>query len=269
VAIDRKRILWGIALALGVVLLVLYAPVTLYKLVIIAIGGLCLREFMMIALPRHPSSSPVLGVILGVFLSGVLLFAQGGSHLWIGSLTLILFVTFAYYLFCQHDLDLVLSQVALTVFGCIYVGCLFSFSGLLRTLDRGHFWVFLTAGTTFLADTGAYFIGHLWGRHKLAPLVSPGKTVEGLIGGILASALAALICRFVFWGEFPLRHCLILSLLVGLVGPLGDLSESLIKRSVGVKDSGQMIPGHGGLLDRLDALLFTAPLVYYYAVFFF
>src|SRR4029453_9533668 len=264
---DRKRILWGLGLAPLVVLFILYAPVPLFKLIIIAVAALCLREFMTIALPAHPSSSPWLGVGLGIFFSGVLLFAEEGSQLWMGSLALILFITFAYYLFIPHELTLVLSQIALTVFGCVYVACLFSYTGLILGLEKGSFWFFFTGGTTFMADTGAYFAGHLFGRHKLAPRVSPGKTVEGLIGGILGSILAALIVRFLFWHDFSATHCGVLAVLVGLVGPLGDLSESLIKRSVGVKDSGQMIPGHGGLLDRLDALLFTAPLVYYYATF--
>ncbi len=118
-----------------------------------------------------------------------------------------------------------------------------------------------------MADTGAYFTGHLIGKHKLAPLVSPGKTVEGFIGGIVASILAAFFCKFIFWREFAFVPCLILGTLIGIVGPIGDLSESLIKRSVNVKDSGQFIPGHGGLLDRVDALLFTAPTVYYYVKF--
>src|SRR4030095_4540435 len=157
---DQKRILWGLGLAPLVVLFILYAPVPVFKLLIIAVGALCLREFMTIALPVHPSSSPWLGVILGLFLSVVLLFAQGGSHLWMGSLALILVVTFAYYLFISHDLPLVLPQIALTVFGCVYVACLFSYTGLLPGLEKGSFLIFFTAGTTFMADTGAYFAGH-------------------------------------------------------------------------------------------------------------
>jgi len=266
---DKKRILWGVLLAILVVLFVLFAPLALFKLLIIAVVGLCLREFMNIALPKHPTSAPSLGVILGLFLSGVLLFAEGGSELWIGSLALIVIVTFVYYLFAEHDLSLVLSQIALTIFGIIYVGCLFSYSGLLRGLPHGVFWVFLLAGATFMADTSAYFVGHLIGRHKIAPKVSPGKTVEGLIGGVIGSIIAAFLCRALFWKEFREADCWIIGVLVGVIGPLGDLSESLVKRSVGVKDSGHLIPGHGGLLDRLDALLFTAPLVYYYAKFFY
>src|SRR5262245_18277800 len=129
---DRKRILWGLGLAPLVVLFILYAPVPVFKLVIVAVSALCLREFMTLALPVPPSSSPWLGVGLGLSLSGVLLFARDGSELWMGSLALILVVTFAYYLFSVHELSLVLSQIALTVFCCVYVACLFSYTGLIH-----------------------------------------------------------------------------------------------------------------------------------------
>ncbi|MBL7684995.1 MAG: phosphatidate cytidylyltransferase [Deltaproteobacteria bacterium] len=180
-------------------------------------------------------------------------------------MALILVITFIYYLFCEHDLSIVLYQVSLTVFGCVYIACFFSYTGLIRHLEHGVFWIFLLAGATFMADTSAYLAGHLFGRHKLAPRVSPGKTIEGMIGGILGSILAAFICRFIFRSDYPAFHCITIGTLIGIVGPIGDLSESLIKRSVGVKDSGNLIPGHGGILDRVDALLFTSPLVYYYA----
>lgn len=263
-SIDAKKIYWGIGLAVLVILFVFYAPLWAFKTLIAVVSGACLIEFMNIALPKHPSSAPRLGVVLGTLFSVMILFVRD-PELWTTGLAAILFITFAYYLFTQHELDLVLSQIAITIFGCVYVACLFSYAGLLRGLDQGVFWIFILAGCTFSADTGAYFVGHWIGKHKLAPRVSPGKTIEGLIGGVLASMLAAYVCKLIFWQGFLDRDALILGALIGLIGPLGDLSESLIKRSVGVKDSGKLIPGHGGLLDRLDAVFFTAPLVYYYA----
>ncbi|MBF0492692.1 MAG: phosphatidate cytidylyltransferase [Deltaproteobacteria bacterium] len=265
--IDKKRIYWGLGLAVFAVLFVFYAPLALFKSFVIVVVALCLKEYMSIALPHHPSSSPQLGVVLGTILSAVILFAKGGSDLWIASLTLLVVTTFVFYLFRKHEMGLILHQIAITVLGCIYIASLFSYVGLMRALDHGVFWVFLVAGATFMSDTGAYFVGHAMGKHKLAPLVSPGKTVEGFVGGVLGSVLATFICKLVFWQAFPKKECVIIGVLIGVIGPLGDLSESLIKRSVDVKDSGQLIPGHGGLLDRVDALLFTAPLVYYYALF--
>ncbi len=266
---DHKKILWGILMAVLTVLFVLYAPPFIFKLAMIPVVGICLKELMEMSLPKHPSSSPLLGVGLGCLLSVVILFSKTGYELWVACLALIIIVTFAYYLFCDHDLTLAFSQIAFTVFGCLYIGCLFSYTGLLRARENGDFWIFLVAGSTFMADTSAYFAGHLFGKHKLAPRVSPGKTIEGLIGGIAGSVIAAFLCRFFFWQDFAFHDCIVLGILIGIVGPLGDLSESLIKRSVGVKDSGELIPGHGGLLDRLDAVLFTAPLIYYYSKIFY
>lgn len=261
---DQKKIYWGAGLAVAVTLFVFFAPLWMFKTLIVLVSGACLAEFMLIALPKDPTSAPRLGVVLGTLFSVMILFIND-TQLWIGGMTLLLMTTFSYYLFSKHSLDLVLSQIAITIFGCVYVGCFFSYAGLLRGLDQGVFWIFLLAGATFMADTSAYFVGHWIGRHKLAPRVSPGKTIEGLIGGVLGSILAVFVCKLLFWQGFLNRDVLILGTLIGLIGPLGDLSESLIKRSVGVKDSGNLIPGHGGLLDRLDAVFFTAPLVYYYA----
>jgi len=240
----------------------------MFKILIAAVSSACLIEFMGIALPKHPSSAPRLGVVLGTLFSLMILFVRD-PELWVTGLSVILIITFAYYLFADHDLNLVLSQIAITIFGCVYVSCLFSYAGLLRALDHGVFWIFLMAGATFSADTSAYFVGHWIGKHKLAPRVSPGKTIEGLVGGIAGSTFAVFLSKWIFWHGLLNRDIFILGLLIGLVGPLGDLSESLIKRSVGVKDSGNLIPGHGGLLDRLDAIFFTAPLVYYYAKLFY
>jgi phosphatidate cytidylyltransferase len=144
---------------------------------------------------------------------------------------------------------------------------MFSFLGLIRDLPVGAAWLFIVLATTFGADTGAYFFGHLLGKHKLAPRVSPSKTVEGLVGGLIFSIALAFGFKYLIINNFSIRDCLWVGGIAGLVGPIGDLCESLIKRSVGVKDSGDLIPGHGGILDRVDALLFTAPVVYYYAAY--
>lgn len=115
------------------------------------------------------------------------------------------------------------------------------------------------------ADSAAYYGGRLFGRHKLAPNVSPGKTWEGAIAGMLASLLLAAGAHYWFFPELPLRFALPLAALMNIVGVLGDLTESALKRSAGAKDTAQILPGHGGMLDRIDSLLFNAPLIYYFA----
>jgi phosphatidate cytidylyltransferase len=114
-------------------------------------------------------------------------------------------------------------------------------------------------GLAWGSDTGAYFAGRFFGKHKLAPRVSPSKTIEGAVGGMAASILVAVIWQVVWLhNELPLWHAVVLAAIANVFGQSGDLVESLIKRSTGVKDSGSILPGHGGLLDRIDALMFTA-----------
>ncbi|HYE13220.1 MAG TPA: phosphatidate cytidylyltransferase [Pyrinomonadaceae bacterium] len=119
------------------------------------------------------------------------------------------------------------------------------------------------------SDTGAYYTGRLLGKHKLAPKVSPGKTWEGAAGGMLASLIAAAIAHFWFFPELSLRAALPLAAVMNVLGVVGDLTESALKRGANAKDAAKILPGHGGLLDRLDSLLFNAPLIYYFARFYF
>jgi phosphatidate cytidylyltransferase len=126
--------------------------------------------------------------------------------------------------------------------------------------------VVLALGLAWFADTGAYFAGRFAGRHRLYEAVSPKKTVEGAIGGLLASVVWALLGSIGYLrGALPLGHALALGVVAGALGQAGDLGESLLKRSTGVKDSGTIVPGHGGILDRVDALLMTAVVVFFYA----
>lgn len=130
---------------------------------------------------------------------------------------------------------------------------------------------------TWIGDSGAYIIGTKWGRRKLIPRISPKKSIEGAGGGLVFSLLAALLTRWFFviplaskWFnplDLSITHYVVLGLLLGAVGQVGDLAESLLKRDANVKDSSRIIPGHGGLLDVIDSLLFTAPVMYYYTIY--
>ena len=118
----------------------------------------------------------------------------------------------------------------------------------------------------WVGDSGAYFTGRALGRTKLFPVASPNKTVEGAVGGLIGAMGAAFLARALFFEALTVSDCLVLGLSGGILGPIGDLVESVFKRSAGVKDSGSFFPGHGGVLDRVDALLFAAPVFYWYAV---
>lgn len=149
-------------------------------------------------------------------------------------------------------------RLAWLIAGPFYVGGLLSSVGALHHVEHGGEWVLLAMWIAWASDTGAYFAGRFFGKHKLAPRVSPSKTVEGSIGGLMGSLTGGLAAHFWFLPDLPLVHAIALALVGGALGQAGDLVESLIKRSTKVKDSGSILPGHGGLLDRVDALMFTA-----------
>ena len=158
-----------------------------------------------------------------------------------------------------------LSDAMATLTGIFYVVFLSFHVTLVDQTGEYSILVWLIFITAFGTDSMAYFAGYAFGKHKLAPKISPKKTIEGSIGGILGSVLfSAVFGYFVVPGL--LIHCIVIGVLGGIVSQLGDLTASIFKRKMGIKDFGNLIPGHGGILDRFDSVLFTAPMVYYYIV---
>ena len=155
-----------------------------------------------------------------------------------------------------------------TIAGILYVGWLLSYLVALR-LDAGRNWVFFALFTTFGSDTLAFFIGRALGKHRLAPSISPNKTWEGAVGGVFGAIIVSLLFTLQTPLGLPLSYgqAVILGFLVSVFGQFGDLAESLLKRNLGVKESGKMIPGHGGFLDRMDSVVFAGIVVYLYYIF--
>jgi phosphatidate cytidylyltransferase len=147
--------------------------------------------------------------------------------------------------------------------GILYIGWMLSYWVELRSLEAGKWLVFWAMFATFASDTVAFFVGRAWGKHLLAPSISAGKTWEGAIGGLLAGIVASIILRIIFPLPFAYWQIALLGCFISIFAQLGDLAESLLKRNTGVKDSGKLIPGHGGILDRIDSLIFTGVVVYY------
>lgn len=158
-------------------------------------------------------------------------------------------------------------DAAVALFGPLYIGLTLGTLVSTRTLPSGEWLIVFIAVVTWASDIGAYYAGTLWGRHPLAPSISPKKSIEGLAGGLALAMGVALLTQIWLVPQLTLLHALILGLLMTGTGLVGDLCESAMKRAVGVKDSGGILPGHGGMLDRLDSLLFTAPTFYYYVTF--
>jgi phosphatidate cytidylyltransferase len=169
-----------------------------------------------------------------------------------------------YYLFRFQDIALVVNDIAIVLFIWVYVPLLFSYIVLLHALPEGHKLVFLVLLMTMVCDSSAYFAGTRWGRHRLYPAVSPKKSIEGAVGGVCGAVLAAVMSQFTYLSEISLFQAVGLAFVIGVFAQLGDLFESLLKRCACIKDSGQMFPGHGGMLDRLDSLLFAFPIAYIY-----
>jgi phosphatidate cytidylyltransferase len=165
------------------------------------------------------------------------------------------------------DIPNAVPAAAATLLGACYLGALGGALAALRALppaDVGAWRLTLLFAIIMSADSLAFFAGSAFGRHKLAPRISPGKTLEGLGGGLVGGILAALVVRRLGLPSLPLLDAIALGAVVAGLGVVGDLAESLLKRWAGVKDSGALFPGHGGMLDRLDSLLFGAPVLYYY-----
>jgi phosphatidate cytidylyltransferase len=168
--------------------------------------------------------------------------------------------------------DKMLASVGATILGVLYIALLGSYLVSLRMWEKESvaadllsFFFLVLMG----ADAGAYYVGRALGKNKLAPSISPGKTWEGVFGGIAAALVMAAVAHYWFFRELPLKFALPLAVVMTVVGILGDLAESALKRGAGAKDAANILPGHGGLLDRLDSLLFNAPLIYYFARFYF
>jgi phosphatidate cytidylyltransferase len=232
----------------------------LFAFAVIGIGIVALAELYRMLAPARPI------VIAGYAgLAGLVLSAEYGDQFQM-VLTLVLTFLLVFVLtVARRQRRHVTIAIAATLFGVFWIGLALAHAVLLRELDHGGALLANTLIATFVGDTGAYFGGRYWGVHQLAPRISPAKTVEGLAAGIVVGTFA-----FWFAGLYQdwLSHgdALLIGLCVAIVAPLGDLFESLVKRDLGVKDTGRVLGEHGGMLDRLDAALFAVVVAYYASV---
>ena len=167
-----------------------------------------------------------------------------------------------------RDIHIVIGELAILLMAWLYIPLLISFFVQLHGLDHGRYWVLMVLIMTMVCDSAAYFVGTALGKHRLYPAISPKKSIEGAVGGFVGSVMSAvLICPWLI-ADTSLSVACVVGVVVGILGQLGDLFESMIKRNADTKDSGTIFPGHGGMLDRLDSLLFALPGVYLYLVWF-
>jgi len=272
-----KRIIWG-TLAAATALLVIFLGKLTFTLAVGLVTVLAILEY--VELLKKQNLRPQTEVIL-LFSVLLLLFVHckyisipglntipikkiNTESLFALILICVFFTTMALELF-RGNPEQGLVNVAVNLFGTVYIGFMFAYILLLRFIPNGFFYLLFVFAVTCGNDSAAYFVGINFGKHKLSPRISPQKSVEGSIGGIGGGLIAAALLGIGF--KKPLLSLLVLAFFVVIAGQFGDLVESIIKRNAGVKDSGSFLPGHGGILDRLDSLLFAGPVVYYFTIY--
>ncbi len=271
----QKRLLTA-GIVIPVLILFFWLGGIWFLLLVELVIFLGMGEFYRMAEARQLFAQRVAGTIFALVL-GLISFWGKPEYLLLSLVGFILLVC-SFQLFYQ-ELRLALITTGTTLLGVLYVGLLLSHIVLLRNwegragrTDLGLFFIILVIAVTFLSDAGAFFVGRKWGKHQLSPKISPKKSWEGALGAIVFGTLGAVLAKLIFdrWilaTSLEWRHCFILGPVLVVSAILGDLVESLFKRDAGIKDSGTIIPGHGGILDRLDSIVFTVPVAYYYLKF--
>jgi len=232
----------------------------------LAVFGVLLgiREFVGFALPDRPTGTLVVAIVAAELLCVGL--ALGRFELLAAAICVAVFGSTLWFLFTARTTEGLGDQSARLMMGVAYVGGLVGFLPLVRDLPGGLGWMWLAFGLGWAGDTGGYFTGKAFGRHKMSPLISPKKTWEGFAGGVLLAVFWAFLFKLVFFPSLRVVDCIVLGVLGDAAGVVGDLVESVFKRTYRVKDSGTFLPGHGGFLDRVDSVMFTLPLTYLYVV---
>jgi phosphatidate cytidylyltransferase len=220
-----------------------------------------LWEYYRIAF-RSSAKNQAFGILAGaVAAAALLLYEASAAGPWLAGVTLVLF---AIHLFSPGVLAERFNHLGWTVLGTIYIGCFLPHAAFVYRLADGPQWILFALIVVMFGDTAAYAVGKSIGKTKLYPEISPGKTVEGAVGSTAASVVAGAIVGRYLLPAHPWPELVVVSLALSVLGQVGDLFESWIKRVFGVKDSSAILPGHGGLLDRLDSLIFPLVFVAYY-----
>ena len=256
-----NRVIPGLALALCWLLLLLKGSVVLFFIVLLSGLAIGAYEYGKMVFSNDSLLEPTILAfltIIPVFSSFFIPFPglSGGLTL---AFLLLSFWTLTTY---KQGFDS-LAFFSKCSLGLFWVGFLGTHLLLIRTLPEGNYWLLILTGITAGSDSGAYYTGRAFGKHKLSPLISPNKTIEGALGGIVTGMVVAAILAGTLLQIVPWIFVLFSAIVLGVVGICGDLVESVIKRATGTKDSGTILGGHGGILDRADSILFAAPVLYY------
>jgi len=259
-----QRIITGWVLVGLFVAIFLFSPAWLVCIIATLIILLASWEYLEMTRPEQSLADRSLCLVLASLVPTAA--CSGRADCLLGSLFGSLFLLGIRSLVGGKELKARFEELQLCCFGIFYISFTLSHFVLVRNLEDWKPWIFFILIVTYVGDVAAFFSGSRWGKRKLSPLLSPKKTVEGAVGGLLASVLAGYACKLLFFSALTSAQALWVAAVLSISGQLGDLLESLIKRSYGTKDSGRMLPGHGGILDRIDSILFAGPVGYYLAI---
>jgi phosphatidate cytidylyltransferase len=263
--IEKRKVWMALIMVPPVIFLIaLFPPFILYLMVFLA-TFFGLREYTHLVFPNSRWMERTVGIGLGLILSGIV--SLGEIRQIPSFLVIVLLVLSVLFMGTSKDLSFTISKMGMVLFGILFIGFLLAYVSLIRNMPHGRLWVLFLTATVWAGDISALLTGASFGRHKLYPKISPKKTFEGLGGAILGSIIVGLAFVLLFIPHIPKGTCILLAAGIGFFGQLGDFTESMLKRSAQVKDSGNLIPGHGGMLDRLDSFLFSAPFLYYYLLY--
>jgi phosphatidate cytidylyltransferase len=259
--IEKKKVWMALVMVPPIILLIALGPPEILYLMVISATFLGLREYYNLVLPHSKWIERAVGIGLGLVLSIIISF--GDMKEISPFFVLVLLILSILFMATSEDLSSTVSKMGMTLFGILFIGFLLTYVSLIRNMTNGRLWVLFLITTVWAGDIFALFSGSFLGKHKLYPKISPKKTFEGLIGSIVGSILVALAFSLLFFPNTEKGFFIFLAVGLGIFGQLGDFTESMLKRSAQVKDSGGLIPGHGGMLDRLDSFLFSAPFLHY------
>lgn len=261
----KARILTAV-IGVPIIILILLSPEPVITLVVMAASCIGLYEYYRaVGLMQHRD------VCIMGYLAAIVISMGAGYSTSISLVLVYIYVVALFIMMLLSHSRVTVRDLALLLFGLIYIPYFLSHIGYIRSMDYGRFYIWLVFIGAFLTDTSAYFVGCLLGKHKLCPRISPKKTIEGAIGGVVGCGISFVLygvivnmffAKYLGGGHFDLSRLFVLGLITSVVSQIGDLAASAIKRQYDIKDFGSCLPGHGGILDRCDSIILVAPTVF-------
>jgi len=258
--LHTKRVLTafvGIPLLIGIIY---FAPSWVFTILILFVALVSLNEFYTMMRPKAAEVIVFFNYLLTALLFCSLL---GKGLLYIGVFPFFVILPLAFFMFRYSKGHPKMVDIGGIILGPFYICLPLAFLAIIARLPQGHLWVFFILAITFAGDTCSFYVGRFFGRHKLTR-ISPGKTWEGALGGLIANVVSAGVYAWLFFPSLSVNSLMVLGIIIGISGQVGDLAESMLKRMSNTKDSGNILPGHGGMLDRIDSFLFAIPVLYVY-----